>query len=67
MNREFKSVRQEITEVKNSVNVYATAVDAFAKETETYHQEMLTLGHKVDRHEKWHEQTSKAVGITLQT
>lgn len=65
MNKEFKAVREDIAEVKDSVNTYSNAVDAFAKQTETYHHEMLGLGHKVDRHEKWHEQTAKACGIKL--
>jgi predicted nucleic acid-binding Zn-ribbon protein len=67
MNKEFDQIHKQLdaTATKAELNTYANAVDAYMKRTETYHQEMLTLGHKVDRHEKWHEQTAKAVGIKL--
>lgn len=66
MQNEFKLVRQEIAEVKGSVNLYSNAVGAYAKQTETYMQEMLGLGHQVNRHERWHHQTAKACGVKLQ-
>ena len=51
MQRELKFVRQDIADVKDSVNIYANAVDAFAKRTEIYYQEMLVLNHQVERHD----------------
>lgn len=67
MNKEFSKIHKRLdqTATKGKLNTYANAVDAFAKQTETYHQEMDVLSHKVDRHEKWHEQTAKAVGLNL--
>jgi hypothetical protein len=53
MQREFKLVRRDIADVKDSINIYASAVDAFAKRTEIYHQEMLVLNHQVERHDGW--------------
>ena len=49
---EFTAVRAEVAEVKTSLDSYANSVDAFAKQSETYMQEMLALGHKVDRLEQ---------------
>jgi peptidoglycan hydrolase CwlO-like protein len=67
MGKEFKEIHQQLDEkaTKAELNTYANAVDAYMKRTETYHQEMLVLGHKVDRHEKWHHQTAKAGGVKL--
>ena len=36
-------------ELKQSIDIYARAVDAYAKQSETYMQEILALGIKVDR------------------
>ncbi len=65
--KEFGKIHKRLdqTATKAELNTYANAVDAYMKRTETYHQEMDVLGHKVDRHEKWHEQTAKKVGIKL--
>lgn len=67
MTKEFNKVHKRLdqTATKDQFNTYVNAVDAFAKQTETYHQEMDGLSHKVDRHERWHEQTAKAAGIKL--
>ena len=67
MNHRFDAIDDRLDQVvtKTEFESYAKAVDAFAKQTEIYHHEMLALGHKVDRHEKWHHQTAKAVGLKL--
>lgn len=68
MQREFKTVNERLEQAatKTELNTYVNAVDAFAKQAETYMQEMLALGHQVDRHERWHKQTAKACGVKLQ-
>jgi hypothetical protein len=50
MQREFKRIndRLEQTATKDEVNSLTNAVDAYAKQSETYMQEMLALSHKVD-------------------
>lgn len=65
--KEFAKVHKRLdqTATKDQFNSYVNAVDAFAKQTEIYHQEMEGLSHKVDRHETWHHQTAKTVGIKL--
>lgn len=65
MQQEFAAVRSDISDVKNSVDSYANAVDAFSKRTETYMQEMLALGHKVDRLEQWILKVAEATGVKL--
>lgn len=67
MQVEFKEINTRLDQMvtKAEFNTYVDAVDAFAKRTETYHQEMLALGHQVARHEKWHHQTAKAIKLDL--
>ncbi len=65
MQKEFKSMHEEISEVKGDVFRYSNAVDAFAKQSETYMQEMLALGHKVDRLEQWILKVAEATGVKL--
>jgi hypothetical protein len=65
MQREFTAVRSEISGVNTNINIYANSVDGFAKQSETYMQEMLALGHKVDRLEQWILKVAKPAGIKL--
>lgn len=65
MQEEFTAVRSEIAEVKTNLDTYANSVDAFAKQSETYMQEMLALGHKVDRLEQWILKVAEATGVKL--
>jgi len=67
MQREFKKVndRLEQTASKEGLNRLINFVDAYAKRTEIYHHEMLALGHKVDRHEKWILKVAKATDVKL--
>jgi CII-binding regulator of phage lambda lysogenization HflD len=62
----FKASDDRLDRTDAKINIYVNAVDAFAKQSETYMQEMLALSHQVDRHERWHYQTAKAAGIKLQ-
>ena len=50
---------------KDEVNNLTNAIDAYAKQTETYMQEMLALGHKVDRLEQWILKVAEATGVKL--
>ncbi|HVX57737.1 MAG TPA: hypothetical protein VHA37_08460 [Candidatus Saccharimonadales bacterium] len=61
----FTAVRHGIAETKLLVSSCVNAVDAFAKRTETYHHEMLALGHKVDCHEHWIHELSGGTGTEL--
>jgi len=48
-----------MTFVKPYVNDLLNVVDTYAKKADTYFQEMVTLAHKVDRHEKWIQQIAE--------
>lgn len=65
MRQEFAAVRHDIADVKEGLQTYAGAVDSYAKQTETYMQEMLALGHKVDRMERWIHQIAQETGVKL--
>lgn len=67
MQKEFTAVRSEIADLTTNINTYANSVDAFAKQSETYMQEMLALRHKVDRLEEWILKVAEATGVKLTT
>ena len=50
---------------KEELNRLTNAVDAYAKQSETYMQEMLALGNKVDRLEQWILKVAEATGVKL--
>ena len=50
---------------KTDVDILLTAVDTYAKKADTYFQEMVSLSHKVDRHEKWLHQVAEKLDIKL--
>jgi len=58
VDKEFEKVHQEIDDLRNSVVAYA-------KQAETYMQEMLALGSKVDRLEQWILKVAEATGVKL--
>ena len=45
------------------IGILTTAVDAYAKKADTYHQEMSVLIHKIHRMEEWIQKVSEKVGI----
>ena len=67
LNEEFRTIRNEIADTKSLVNTCVNAVDAFAKQTEIYHHEMLALGHQVDRHEQWIHKAAKTTHVKFAT
>lgn len=67
MQDEFKKIndRLEQTATKDELNRLTNAVGAYAKQTETYMQEMLALAHKVDRLERWIMKVAESTGVKL--
>ncbi len=57
---------QETKADKEDVNNLLNAVDAYAKKSDTYFQEMTMLSHKVDRHERWFQQVAQKLDIKLE-
>lgn len=51
---------------KEDVNDLLNAVDTYAKKADTYFQEMVMLGHKIDRHERWISQIAEKIGVRLE-
>ncbi|PIS34938.1 MAG: hypothetical protein COT37_00010 [Parcubacteria group bacterium CG08_land_8_20_14_0_20_43_9] len=51
---------------KDDFNNLLTSVDAYAKKADTYFQEMVMLGHKVDRHEKWIQLIADKLDLKLE-
>lgn len=69
MQEEFNKIHAQLeqTATKDDVNRLTDAIDAYAKQSETYMQEMLALGHKVDRLEQWILKVAEATGVKLAT
>lgn len=63
--QEFKKIDTRFNETNEKIDLYAGAVDAYAKQTEIYMQEMLALGNKVDRLEQWILKIAEATGVKL--
>ena len=67
MQKEFKSINERLdnTASKQDLNRLVDVVDAYAKQADTYMQEMLALSHKVDRLERWINQIAEQTGVRL--
>lgn len=65
MQQEFKKIDERFNDTNLKIDQYANAVDAYAKQTEIYMQEMLALGNKVDRLEQWIHKIAEATGVKL--
>jgi len=60
---------EEILEAKadkSDVDFLINAIDASVKKEETNIQEMASLSHKVDRHDKWLHQAAQKLEIKLE-
>ncbi len=51
---------------KSDVESLKTSLDAYAKKADTYFEEMVSLSHKVDRHEKWFHIVADKLGVKLE-
>lgn len=67
MQTEFATVNKKLenTATKEGLNILTNAVDAYAKQNETYMQEMLAVAHKVDRLERWIMQIADKTNVRL--
>lgn len=62
---EFKKINERFDATDMRIDRLRNAVDAYAKQTETYMEEMLALSHKVDRLERWILKVAEATGVKL--
>lgn len=60
-----KKAEQSETAIRKHVDIYARAIDSYASQAETYMQEMLALGQKVDRLERQIEQIAQHLNLKL--
>ena len=67
MQKEFKSLNSRLdnTSSKEDMNKLITTLVAYAKQSETYMQEMLAISNKVDRLERWINQIAEQTDIRL--
>jgi len=61
----FSLVDKRLNNLDTNFNNLTNAVDAYAHKADAYFQEMVSLAHKVDRHEKWLQEIAEKLGIKL--
>jgi len=57
---------REIMATKVEVNKLVDAVDAYMKQGDEYRQEVVALGNKVDRHDKWIHILAERLNLKLE-
>ena len=67
MNKRFDAIdkRLDETATKTQVDELLGAVSDLAGDIKSYHEELLALGHKVDRLERWIHQIAQETGVKL--
>lgn len=58
--------KEDIATVRSDFSDLQVAIDAYAKKSDTYFQEMLMLSQKVKVLEKWLHQIADKVGVQLE-
>jgi len=58
MDKRFDNMESKFSDLQ-------TSVDAYAKQSNDYFQEMVMLSHKVNRMEKWMHEIAEKVGVEL--
>lgn len=66
LNPRFKSIEERLDKQEVKFDKLLNTVDAYAKKADDYMQEMLALGHKVDRLERWIQQIAQSTGVKLE-
>lgn len=67
MSEKFSAIDDRFDAMSQRFDSLSNLVDSYAKKSETYHQEMLVLNHRVDRSEKWIFSAADKVGVKLIT
>ncbi|HET9721871.1 MAG TPA: hypothetical protein VFP32_02465 [Candidatus Saccharimonadales bacterium] len=65
MQKEFSAVRDKLEEHDKRFDDVIGAVAELAVDIKSYHEELLALGHKVDRLERWIHQIAQETGVKL--
>ena len=59
-------MKEDLEDLKKDFRNLQDSIDAYAKKSDNYFQEMVMLSHKVDRHEKWFHQFADKIGVKLE-
>ena len=62
LDEKFTTSHADLEELSGKFDNLQSAVDNYAKRADTYFQEMVMLGHKVDRHENGYSKLLKRLG-----
>lgn len=65
MQKEFSAVQAKLGEHDKRFDDVLGAVAELAADIKSYHEELLALGHKVDRLERWVHQIAQETGVKL--
>jgi len=65
MQKEFSAVNKKLERQDKRFDEVLGAIAELAADIKTYHQELLVLGHKVDRLERWIHQIAQETGVKL--
>ncbi len=60
-----KQIENAEDRLRGQIDIYTRAVDSYAKTAETYMQEMLALGSKVDRHDRQIQEIAEHLNLKL--
>lgn len=65
MNQRFDAMSKRFDAHDKRFDDVLGAIADLAADIKTYHEELLALGHKVDRLERWIHQIAQATGVKL--
>lgn len=65
MNKRFDSMEKRFDAQDEKFKDVLGAIAELAADIKTYHEELLALGHKVDRLERWIHQIAEETGVKL--
>lgn len=66
MEKRFDSVEKNFEMVRADIRENSLALGELAGQIRDYHEEMLMMGRKVDRLERWIHQIAKETGVKLE-
>lgn len=65
MQEELKPIREEIAQIKETLNVHTTTLDAICGQIKILNTEMAAVKHRLNVHDKWFKIIADKVGVTL--
>lgn len=65
MNKRFDTMEKRFEKTDQRFDEVMGAIADLAADIKSYHEELLALGHKVDRLERWIHQIAQETGVKL--